>query len=89
MENSKSKFDFLVEVECVAAFLPCVAEALDLLHEELEQNAVLCSKRYKNMGGFRRISNAMVPALHELNRLQMDLNAAIQTAYEQKKENAS
>lgn len=85
METSKTKFDFLDEVECIAAFLPGVADALGILHEQLEHNLMIRNSYSGDMGNYLRITSAMVPALAELDRIREGLDAAVNAAYEEKR----
>lgn len=83
---TKTNFDFVSEVENLAAFLPGVANALSILRDELEMNLNIRQGYAKDMGFFLRISSAMVPALSELDRIRIGLDGIIETAYAQKEE---
>jgi len=85
MTSEKTMFHFVQKMEDLAAFLPCVADALNILHEELDQNLLIRQDYSGDMGCFLRISSAMVPALAELNRIREGLDAVVTAAYKQKK----
>ena len=79
-------FDFVQDMENFVSFLPCVADALNVLHEELDVNLHIRQNYSGDMECFLRISNAMVPALAELDRVKEGLDAVVTAAYKQKKE---
>lgn len=85
METVKTMFDFVHDMEDISSFLPCVADALNILHEELEQNLMIRQNYSGDMGNFLRISSAMIPALAELDRIRDGLDSIVAAAYEQKK----
>lgn len=85
METVKTMFNFVQDMEDITSFLPCVADALNILRDELEQNLMIRQSYSGDVGNFLRISNAMVPALAELDRIRDGLEAIVTAAYEQKK----
>ncbi len=86
MEVKKSMFDFIQDAEDFVSFLPGVAAALNILHEELDHNLRIRHDFSGDVDGFLRISIAMDPALAELDRIREGLDAVINAAYEQEKE---
>lgn len=86
MISEKIMFNFVQDMENITAFLPCVAYALNILREELEQNLMIRQNYSGDVGYFLRISSAMVPALAELDRIREGLDTVIAAAYEQKEE---
>lgn len=85
MKATKTMFNYVQDMEDITAFLPCVADALNILHDELDQNLRIRQDRSDDMDYFLRISMAMVPALAELDRIIDGLAATVAAAYEQKK----
>lgn len=86
MQNRDIMTDFIRRVEDGVAFLPCVSDALNILHDELEENLIIHQEWSGDMGYFLRISRAMVPALAELDRIKENLEDVITAIYKQKKE---
>lgn len=85
MASKKTMFDFVQDMENLAAFLPSVADALNILHEELDNNLLIRQKYSGDMGCFLRISSAMGPALAELDRIRDGLDAVVTAAYEERR----
>lgn len=85
MVSEKTMFGLVQDMENITSFLPCVADALNILREELEQNLTIRQNYSGDMGNFLRISSAMVPALAELDRIREGLDAIVTAAYERKK----
>lgn len=78
-------FGFVQDMENITSFLPCVADALNILREELEQNLMIRQNYSGDMGNFLRISSAMVPALAELDRIREGLDTIVTAAYEERR----
>lgn len=85
MVSEKTMFGLVQDMENITSFLPCVADALNILREELEQNLMIRQNYSGDMGNFLRISSAMVPALAELDRIREGLDAIVTAAYEERK----
>lgn len=85
MTSEKTMFGFVQDMENITSFLPCVADALNILREELEQNLMIRQNYSGDMGNFLRISSAMVPALAELDRIREGLDTIVTAAYEERR----
>lgn len=85
MDSRRTMFDFVQDMEDLAGFLPGVANALNILHDDLDNNLLIRQNWSGGMDCFLCISSAMVPALAELDRIREGLDAIVAAAYEQKK----
>ena len=78
--------DLRFEVEEATGLLPCVADSLSVLHEELEHNLCLRENSTGGMGCYLRLCSPMHLSILELDRIKNELDSIIAKAYEQKKE---
>lgn len=83
---SNETYEIVSKVENSTAFLSCAINALWLAKTDLEHNLMLRKEHDGGMGYCLQVCSAMMPAIRELDRINEELNAAIDAVYAQKKE---
>lgn len=79
--KANKQFDY--DLETSACFLTCAIRSLYLLQDLLGQN-ICAGKEAKgppSLGFLAECCDAMTPAIHELDRIRDEMEAAINAAY--------
>lgn len=79
--KTSNQFDY--DLETSACFLSCAIRSLYLLQDLLGQN-ICAGKEAKgppSLGFLAECCDAMTPAIHELDRILEEMEAAIRAAY--------